>query len=79
MHRTTILLPHELRLKAQRQAQARGVSLGELIRQALNLILSHPLKSEPVDSFFTDRVSYQGPAPSDLSENHDRHLYGEGS
>jgi hypothetical protein len=79
MHRTTVMIPHELRLKALRQAQARGVSLGELIRDALESVLEQMPKADSADPFFADKKRYQGDAPPDLSANHDRHLYGEGS
>lgn len=35
MHRTTVYLPEELRLLLRREAGVRGISEGELIRQAL--------------------------------------------
>jgi hypothetical protein len=79
MHRTTIMLPHELRLKAMRQAQALGMSLGELVRKGLESVLDRAPRSEAADPFFADRARYRGSAPPDLSANHDRHLYGEGS
>ena len=35
MHRTTIMLPTELRRRADREAKALGISLSELIRRRL--------------------------------------------
>jgi hypothetical protein len=35
MHRTTILLPNELRQRADREAKALGISLSELIRRRM--------------------------------------------
>jgi ribosomal protein L27 len=35
MHRTTILLPEELRISAEAHARGQGISLGELIRRQL--------------------------------------------
>ena len=42
MHRTTVMLPRELKERAAREARSRGVSLGELIREALASRLSDP-------------------------------------
>jgi hypothetical protein len=78
MTRTTIMLPETLKQQALLQAQARGISFGELIRQALTAALE---KSEPRhvdDPLFTDSAVYHGEAPSDLAADHDRHLYEEG-
>lgn len=72
MHRTTILLPPELRQAAEREAREMGVSLGELIRRRLRPALK---KQEPqVPGFFT-RVPWTGSGPRDLSANHDKYLY----
>lgn len=38
MHRTTILLPEDLRAHAEACAQQQGISLGELIRRQLQMV-----------------------------------------
>jgi hypothetical protein len=72
MHRTTILLPEDLYQAAGQEARAQGVSLGELIRRRLASITP---RESPGETFFT-RSPWTGEAPSDLSSNHDRYLYG---
>ena len=73
MHRTTILLPPELRRKADREAQALGISLSELIRRRL----SGGESMEPaVRPRFFSRPPWQGSGASDTAANHDQYLYG---
>jgi hypothetical protein len=75
MHRTTILLPPELRRKADKEAKALGISLSELIRRRLSGdgAGDHGTKSKP--RFFS-RKPWQGSGASDMAANHDEHLYG---
>jgi len=77
MHRTTIMLPPELRHKAQRRAQERGISLGELIRQALEEALQKPLASPKDDPLLADDGVFVGDTPTNLAADHDRYLYDE--
>ena len=78
MHRTTIMLPLDLKRRAQRLAGQMGVSLGELIREALEATLRGHGGDVREDSLFADTASHDGPVPADLSEGHDRYLYGDG-
>ncbi|MGD0898762.1 MAG: CopG family transcriptional regulator [Thermoguttaceae bacterium] len=78
MHRTTIMLPPELKAEASRRAQRMGVSLGELIRESLTAWLGKPGKSRTEDPLFDDDAVFDGPVPADGSANHDYYLYGEG-
>jgi len=71
MHRTTILLPEDLRRAAILEARSQGLSLGELIRRRLQPVV--PQSHKP--AFFT-RKPWKGDVPDDLSVNHDRELYG---
>ncbi len=78
MKRTTIMLPDDLKIRAHRRAKSIGVSLGELIRESLEVILSHPdEKKLTEDPLFADDAVYDGKTPKDLSRNHDQYLYGE--
>lgn len=78
MQRTTIMLPYALRLEAQRLALEQGVSLGELVRQALlDLLRNRRSGSADVDPLFADSAAWDGDAPMDLAADHDRYLYGE--
>ena len=76
MQRTTLMLPRDLKERAAREARARGVSLGELIREALTALLRRDPGSSTEDPLIADRAVYDGPIPSDTSERHDDLLYG---
>jgi hypothetical protein len=72
------MLPLELKEKAMRRARERGISLGEFLRESLELALnSGASKNRKDDPLFADRAVFDGDVPSDLSENHDRYLYGK--
>jgi len=77
MHRTTVMLPEPLKLRAQAMAEKRGVSLGELIRKALVTELEDPLRGLDDDLLFSDEAVFSGETPPDLSKDHDRYLYDE--
>lgn len=78
MQRTTIMLPPTLKLEAQQLAREKGVSLGDLIRQALAVLLRDNCQEAVVaDPLFADTAVWSGDAPDDLSRDHDRYLYGE--
>ncbi len=77
MHRTTVMLPDDLRGRALRRARELGVSLGELIRQSLDAQLARNRTPTEEDALFADRAVFTGEAPSNLSQNHDRYLYGD--
>ena len=81
MDKTTILLPHKLRIAAADQARQMGISLGELIRRRLQEAVEGSADSaRKEDSLFAamDRLgSWSGDSPSDLSVKHDHFLYGE--
>ena len=76
MERTTIMLPPELKARALRRARESGKSLGELMREALEVILREE-GEKTRDPFFADTAVFEGPAPSDLSANLDHYLYDE--
>ena len=73
-HRTTIMLPPELKRRAAKRAKERGVSFGELVRESLTAILT----DAPVaaDSLLADSAVFGGQTPRDLAAEHDRYLYG---
>ena len=77
MHRTTIMLPHDLKVQAVRFSEQKGVSLGQLIRECLQQAVQQAKKeSGTQDCFFEDKGIYQGEAPDDLCSEHDAYLYG---
>jgi hypothetical protein len=73
MHRTTILIPDDLRRRAYREAKALGISLSELIRRRLAPDGDADKTDRP--RFFT-RQPWTGQGPSDTAANHDAYLYG---
>ena len=76
MQRTTIMLPAELKSRALGCARERGISLGELLRESLERQLETPIgERRALDPLFSDNAVYEGDAPLDLSEHHDRYLY----
>jgi hypothetical protein len=72
------MLPPGLKLEAQRLAQERGVSLGDLVREALGSLLQVARERGPVrDALFADDEIWEGEVPADLSAHPDRYLYGD--
>jgi len=76
MQRTTIMLPRDLKQRAAREARSRGVSLGELIREALQSLLRADHDAAGQDPLIADSAVYEGPGPDDTAERHDDLLYG---
>ena len=73
MHRTPILLPTELRRRADREAKALGISLSELIRRRLAGDGAAFGTNRP--RFFT-RQAWTAQGPADTADKHDDYLYG---
>jgi hypothetical protein len=79
MKRTTIMLPSGLKERAQRAARERGISFGQLLREAVEDALSEDATMRPfTDPLFADAAVFEGDSPADLSVAHDAHLYGTG-
>jgi hypothetical protein len=76
MKRTSLLLPPELRNRAERRAKQLGISFGELVRRALVTVLDTADAGETRDPFYADAAIHDGDAPPDASVHHDEHLYG---
>lgn len=77
MHRTTIMLPEDLKLRAERLARRRGVSLGEVVRQSLLSHLDRQADEVREDPLLADTAAYPGPSEADAAAAHDRYLYGD--
>jgi hypothetical protein len=77
MHRTTVVLPEALRLRAKEQARREGIPFAELVREAIEARLGEPTGRFDEDPLFSDIPVFDGPVPADLSEEHDTDLYGE--
>jgi hypothetical protein len=80
MHRTTILLPSELRRAGQKAAERHGITFSELVRRQLTAAVRRASSGERQrDSLFQPRGLMNGGNPGDLSARHDDYLYGERS
>ena len=78
MHRTTLMLPSDLKIQAQQQARMQGVSLGEFIRRAIEAQLrGSGAAQRAADPLFADGAVFTGDAPADSAAEHDRYLYGD--
>ena len=76
MFRTTILLPQELKSRAEEKARRLGLSLGEFIRKSILVSLKSGEKTKANDPFWNDKALYAGKVPKDVSKHHDKYLYG---
>jgi len=77
MKRTTIMLPSDLKARAQRHARERGISFGQLLRDAVEDILCEDSGPGPsTDPLFADAAVFEGDTPADLAAQHDEYLYG---
>lgn len=82
MWKTTLMLPVELKERAHRIARERGISFGELMRQALEstVVGAEQSRSLADDPFWADLrnlppTEFEG--PTDMAVNHDYYLYDE--
>lgn len=74
MHRTSIMLPSQLKNRAQLFASKKGISFGELVRELLEEKLNADKNHQKSDPFFEDNDFYYGEVPKDLSAKHDEYL-----
>ena len=78
MKRTTVMLPLDLRARVIQRAAELDVSMGEYIRRSLRSSLEEIASPRRTgDALFRDSSAFDGRAPIDLGEHHDRHLYGD--
>ena len=79
IHRTTIVLPLDLRQEVFAAARERGISFGEFVRQALKQATArNGSLSKRADLLLHDEAVFRGRVPKDVSRNHDYYLYGDG-
>jgi hypothetical protein len=71
------MLPRDLKVRVERHARARGVSLGEYVRRSLERALAQP-EEIAEDSPFGDEAVYSGESPASYAADHDDYLYGDG-
>ena len=72
------MLPEDLRQSAFAEADRRGISFGEFVRNAMREALEAAGgKRTGRDSLLSDRAAYSGPVPKDSSTRLDDYLYGD--
>ena len=77
MKRTTVMIPQDLKIRAERRANSAGLSLGAFIREALEKALKSNAAGTLGDSLLDDNAVYKGDIEADLAQNHDKYLYGD--
>lgn len=77
MKRTTIMLPEDLKVQAEKAARKSRVSLGQFIRKSIEKAVQRVVKSGQEDPFFSDKTVWRGTAPRDGALRHDKYLYGK--
>ena len=78
MHRTTVMIPPDLKRQASEQARLQDISLGEFVRRALESAIKQNGKTRAGDyPLFRDDAVFPGRTPRDLSTHHDAYLYGK--
>ena len=76
MKRTTVMIPLDLKTRAERRANSEGLSLGAFIREALEKALKSNAAGTFDDPLLNDNAIYEGDTEADLAQNHDKYLYG---
>ena len=74
---TSLMIPVDLKEKAERSAELMGISLDQFVRDTLEARLGSLKRPRSEDPLFNFDDAYDGPAPSDLAINHDKYLYGD--
>jgi hypothetical protein len=78
MHRTTVMMPQELKRQAAQRARLQNMSLGECVRRALEAAVRQNGKTRRgEDPLLRDGAVFKGGAPRDWSARHDVSLYGK--
>lgn len=76
MHRTTVMLPENLKRRASERAKQMHVSLGEFLRIAAESYLEREERADATDPLLGSEYVIPDPSPAQVSENVDRYLYG---
>ena len=77
MLRTTIMLPNDLKQRAEKKAAQMHISLGEFLRLAANSFLDREERKYSDDPLCGDAFVVREPAPRFGSEKIDEYLYGQ--
>lgn len=71
---TPISLSPDLLAKIEREANARGMTLDEFVRETLEQAVS---RSPCDDPLFADTAVFRDDGPADFASHHDDYLYGK--
>lgn len=74
--RIQFFFPDDLLTEIERESQRRDVSMAQLVREAVNKYLEE-IKGKPSGKDTLDELAGFVECGTDLSENHDKYLYGE--
>ena len=77
--RTQVYFPMELYRKIERMAKDESKSVASIVREAVDEYLKRREEINWDDDPFFNIVGIVESGKGDLSENHDKYLYGEGS
>lgn len=73
---TPIPLSPDLKMKIEREAMARGMSLPEFVRDSLEWAIAQKPWDDPL---FADKAVYRDEGAVDVASKHDDYLYGDTS
>ncbi len=71
-----ISLSPDLKARIEREANARGMSLPDFVRDSLEWAIAQKPSDDPL---FADTAVYRDNGPVDFASNHDDYLYGDAS
>ena len=83
MHRTTIILPEQLKQRTMEKARADGISFAEFVRRAVELAVneqpsrtSQRKRRAAIEAMRAFRDDAPSAGPADMSINIDEYVYG---
>ena len=71
---TQITLTPDLKVKVEQEADARGMTVAEFVRELLERAISQSRSDDPM---FSDKAVFRDNGPTDLAAEHDEYLYGD--
>ncbi|MFO7905671.1 MAG: CopG family transcriptional regulator [Pirellulaceae bacterium] len=69
-------LSPELKAKIECEANDRGMSVPDFVRESLERAVAQKRSEDPL---FADTAVYSDDGPNDFASNHDEYLYGDAS
>lgn len=78
MHRTSLFLPNNLKIKLEKEAQKEKISFAELVRRALEKYLLAKQGATAQDAFLSSQTVFEDDGPFDTALHHDKYLLERG-